>query len=72
MDILIGIGVFTSVLGLIGLVVCMIKAAKIRRAGGEPEEIRAKFQGLVALNMGALFLSVIGLMMIVVGILLGS
>lgn len=71
MQYLVGAGAVVSILGLIGLVICMIRAARIRREGGSEDEIRAKFQGLVALNMGALFLSVIGLMMVVVGVLLG-
>lgn len=70
MEILVYIGAALGVLGLIGLVICMIRAARIKQGGMEEAEIQAAFQRLAALNMGALFLSVIGLMCIVMGMLL--
>ena len=70
MEVLIPIGAVISVVGLIGLVICILRATRIRREGGSDDVVREKIQKLVALNMGSLFLSVVGLMFVVVGILL--
>jgi hypothetical protein len=71
MDWLIWTGAGVSVLGLAGLVWCIALAVKVRRATLPEAEARARLQRVLALNMGALFLSVIGLMLVVTGILLG-
>ena len=59
------------VLGLAGLIWCILRVAKARRSGIDEEALRAVLQSTVALNLGALFMSVIGLMMVVIGVLLG-
>ena len=71
MDALIWGGAAVSFIGLAGLVVCIVKVARARQKSLPDEELRAELQKVVPLNMGALFLSVIGLMMVVIGILLG-
>ncbi len=71
MEALVWGGAAVSFAGLCGLVWCIVLAARARRAGLADAELRARLQRVVALNLGALFLSVIGLMMVVVGILLG-
>lgn len=71
MDILIWVGTAISGLGLAGLVWCITTAMKARRAELPDEELRAKMQKVVAVNMGALLLSVFGLMIVVIGIFLG-
>ncbi|MBC7146551.1 MAG: hypothetical protein H5U24_14280 [Thioclava marina] len=71
MEFLIWAGAGVSVLGLIGILYCIIAVAKAKRAALPDDALRAKLQKVVALNMGALFVSVIGLMMVVVGIFLG-
>ena len=71
MDWLIWSGAAVSILGLAGLVWCILTVMRARKAKLSDEEMRATLQGVLPLNMGALFLSVIGLMMVVVGILLG-
>lgn len=63
-------GVIVTLLGLAGLVYCITKAAKAKRSGLEGEELTAHLRSLVTINLGALFLSAIGLMLVVVGILL--
>lgn len=70
MQILIWIGTLVTLLGVAGLVWCVVSVARARRAGLDDASMKARLQKVVALNMGALFLSVIGLMMVVVGILL--
>ena len=71
MDWLIWSGAAVSILGLAGLVWCILTVMRARKAKLSDEKTRATLQGVLPLNMGALFLSVIGLMMVVVGILLG-
>ncbi len=70
-DILIWSGAAVSVLGLLGLVWCIVRVTRAKRAKLAEEEMRIVLQKVLPLNLGALFLSVIGLMMVVVGILLG-
>ena len=67
---LIWIGTLVTLLGLAGLIWCIVTVQRARRAGLDEEAMKSRLQKVVALNMGALFLSAIGLMMVVVGILL--
>lgn len=69
-DILIWSGALTSLAGLCGLVWCIVFVARARRAKLSDEELRARLRRAVPLNLGALFLSVIGLMLVVLGIFL--
>lgn len=71
MDILIWLGAAVSLVGLAGLVWCIIRVWKARRAGLDDDELRAVLQKVVPVNTGALFLSVAGLMLVVLGIILG-
>ncbi|VAV99179.1 hypothetical protein MNBD_ALPHA07-1266 [hydrothermal vent metagenome] len=71
MEILIGIGALVSLLGLAGLIWCIMTVWKARKAGLEGDALRAVVQKVVPVNSGALFLSVIGLMMVVLGVILG-
>ncbi|MCV2865246.1 hypothetical protein [Defluviimonas sp. WL0075] len=68
---LIWTGAAVTLLGLAGLVACIVTVATARRAGLEEAALRAKLQRVIAWNLGALLLSAIGLMMVVVGIVLG-
>ncbi|MBE1284083.1 MAG: hypothetical protein GJ676_12305 [Rhodobacteraceae bacterium] len=70
-EILVWIGAGLSVLGLIGLVWCIVKVAKARRSNLSDEELRQAVQAVLPYNLGALLLSVLGLMLVVVGIFLG-
>lgn len=63
-------GAALTVLGVIGLVWCILLAMKVRKAGLSEDEIRAKLQAVVALNVGALGLSGLGLMLVVFGVIL--
>lgn len=71
MDWLIWGGAAISVIGLAGLLWCIFKVAAAKRAGLGDEELRDAVKRVVPINMGALFLSVIGLMMVILGIFLG-
>ncbi|EDZ43604.1 MAG: hypothetical protein P8P65_02450 [Planktotalea sp.] len=71
MDGLIWSGAAVSCLGLLGLVVSIIRVNRARKAGLDDKGLRAAVQKVLPLNLGSLFLSVIGLMMVIVGIFLG-
>lgn len=68
---LIWAGAAVSLLGLVGLIACILKVWRARKAKLEDSAMRKVLQSVVPLNSAALFLSVIGLMMVVIGILLG-
>ena len=68
---LIPLGAVITLMGLIGLIWCILKVARARKQGLSDEELRAVMQTTVGLNLGALLLSAIGLMMVVLGIILG-
>lgn len=70
MEYLIWAGAAVSVIGLIGIFYCIAVALKAKRADLPDEEMRARLQRMVILNMAALLLSMIGLMMVVAGIIL--
>lgn len=61
-------GAAISLIGLVGLIWCIIRVARAKRAGLSDEDMRKEVQAVLPLNLGALFLSVIGLMMVIVGI----
>ncbi len=67
---LIWIGAALSVLGMIGIVASIIMVARAKKAKLEDEEMRARISKILPINMGALFVSMIGLMMVIVGIVL--
>lgn len=71
MDILIIAGAVVSLAGLCGLIYCIVSALRARKQGLNDEDMRLRLRGLVAWNMGALFTSILGLMMVVAGIFLG-
>ncbi|MCY1125816.1 MAG: hypothetical protein R3D56_05710 [Paracoccaceae bacterium] len=70
MDILIWIGAGVTLLGVAGLVWCILTVARARKAGLSDDELRARLQKVVALNIGAVLLSGLGLMLVILGIFL--
>lgn len=70
-DTIIWTGTALSLLGLLGLVYCIIRVSRAKRAGLDDDAMRAELKKVVPLNLGALFLSVIGLMTVIIGIFLG-
>jgi hypothetical protein len=63
-------GTALSLLGLLGLVYCISRVSRAKRANLPDEDMRAELKKVVPRNLGALFLSVIGLMMVIIGIFL--
>ena len=70
MELLIWIGAALTLLGVAGLVWCIMIAAKAKSEGLDDDAMKARLQKVVALNMAAMGLSAIGLMMVVLGIFL--
>ncbi len=70
MEWLIWTGAAVSLAGVFALIWCVFYTLRARRAGLDDAALRARLQKAVVVNMVALFGSVIGLMMVVVGIFL--
>lgn len=71
MEMLIWGGAVVTVAGMIGIIYSVVLVTKARRSGLEDEALRNRLSKILPINLGALFLSMIGLMMVVVGVLLG-
>lgn len=69
-DLMIWAGAAVSLLGLAGLVWCILRVARARRAGLDDDALRAVIQAVLPVNLGAMFLSIIGLMLIVVAVIM--
>ncbi len=69
MDFVIWAGAVISLIGVIGIVYCIVMVFKAKRAKLSKEEMQSRLKGLVLVNMIALFVSVIGLMIVVAGII---
>lgn len=70
MGAMIWIGAVLSLLGVAGLLACILLALQARRGGLSDDALRLKLQRVVFLNVGALAVSALGLMLVVTGILL--
>ncbi|MCK0167414.1 hypothetical protein MWU52_07640 [Jannaschia sp. S6380] len=70
MTALIWIGGAMTVAGLAGLVCCIVIAARARSRGLEGAAMEERLRRLVALNLGALAVSALGLMLVVTGVIL--
>ncbi|ATG49739.1 hypothetical protein [Celeribacter ethanolicus] len=64
-------GVVLTLIGVGLLVYCIVAAMKARKLGGSDEDIRARLQKVVALNLVALLVSAMGLGAVTIGIILG-
>ncbi len=70
MDWLIWTGAAVSLAGIAGLIWVVVFTIRARRAGLEDDALRARLQRAVAMNLGALAVSAIGLMLVVLGVIL--
>ena len=70
MELLIWIGSILSILGLFGLFWCIKTVLKAKKSAVSDEELRSSLQKVVPLNMASLFLSAIGLMLVILEIML--
>lgn len=70
MELLIWTGAILSILGLVGLFWCIKTVLKAKKSAISDEELRSSLQKVVPLNMASLFLSAIGLMLVILEIML--
>lgn len=70
MEMIVWIGAALTLAGIAMLVWCIFSVVKSRRAGLPDEELKARLQKIVALNVGALAVSGLGLTAVIVGIIL--
>lgn len=70
MELLIGLGAVISVVGIVGIVLSILKVRRAKRDATNDEELKAKIQAAMPLNLGSFLLSVLGLMCVVVGVIL--
>ncbi|GAA6199581.1 hypothetical protein [Aquicoccus sp. SU-CL01552] len=70
-DIMIWAGVAMSLAGLAGLIWCILRVARARRAKLPDDQLRAVLKSVLPINLGALGLSVLGLMLVGAGSFLG-
>ncbi|MCI2394013.1 hypothetical protein [Aliiroseovarius sediminis] len=68
MDWLIIIGAILSLVGLVGLLASAVRVMKAKRENLDDAALRERVQKAMALNMGGLALSVIGLMCVILGV----
>ncbi|MBN2629562.1 MAG: hypothetical protein JXR75_03355 [Rhodobacteraceae bacterium] len=71
MEIVIWAGAALTLLGVLGLVWCIVLAMRARKSGLPDDQIKAQLQRVVAINLGALAVSALGLIAVIVGIILG-
>lgn len=71
-DGLIWSGSAITVLGLVALGWCVLTVIRTRRSGASEDALRLIMRRVVAVNMAALCASMLGLMLVVLGIMLGK
>lgn len=64
-------GAALTLAGVAALVWCIVAVVRARRAGLDDAALRGRMRSVLAVNMGALAASFIGLMLVLTGILLG-
>ena len=70
MELLIWMGSILSILGLVGLFWCIKTVLKAKKLATSDDELRSSLRMAVPLNMASLFLSALGLMLVILGIML--
>jgi hypothetical protein len=70
MEAFIWIGTLCTLVGLAGLGWCIREASRARREESEDAALKARLQKVVAWNLGALAVSALGLMLVILGVFL--
>ncbi|AHD09875.1 hypothetical protein [Phaeobacter gallaeciensis] len=71
-EIMVWAGAAVSVAGLIGLMWSVVRVMQAKRQKLDDDALRTVVQKVLPYNLGALFLSVIGLMLVMLGLTLGG
>ena len=69
LELLIWGGAAATLVGVAALIWCIVAALRARRAELSDAELRKQLQHMLPVNLGALFLSAAGLILVVVGVL---
>ncbi len=64
-------GALLTTVGLTGIIWCIVTVARAKRRKQDDAALRAAMKTVVVVNMGALAASVLGLLLVVMGIMLG-
>jgi threonine/homoserine/homoserine lactone efflux protein len=64
-------GTVLTLIGVIGLIACVVIAMRAKRDGLTGPAMQARLQRVVGYNLGALAVSALGLMLVIIGIILG-
>lgn len=70
-DIMIWTGAAISLIGLSAIVYCIVRVAQAKKNAQGEDALRAQLQAVLPINLGAMLLSVIGLMLVALGVILG-
>jgi hypothetical protein len=70
MEALVWAGAAVTLMGLAGLVLAILRAMRLRREALDDAAMRAALQRLVPLNLASLLLSILGLILVIVGLAL--
>lgn len=72
MEWLVWIGTAMSTVGLVGIVYSIVAVRAAKKAHlNDDDALRAKLTSILPINIGSLLFSILGLMLVVTGILLG-
>ena len=70
MEYVIWVGTALTMVGVAGLVWCIVLAMRAKKSGLPDDQIKAQLQRVIVLNLGALAISGLGLMAVVMGAIL--
>ncbi|NRA99445.1 MAG: hypothetical protein HRU32_06415 [Rhodobacteraceae bacterium] len=70
MEYLVWIGAALTLGGVAMLVVCIMMAVRARNSGLDDDALKERLQKVVVLNLGALAVSGLGLMVVIIGLFL--
>jgi hypothetical protein len=65
-------GAGLTLIGVAGLLWCVVLGVRAKRSGMPDAEVKAQLQRVIALNLGALAISALGLMAVIFGVILGA
>lgn len=71
MEIVVWSGAALSAIGIVGIIYSIVAVTRAKRANLPDEELRARISRILPVNLGALFVSMIGLMTVIIGVMLG-
>ena len=64
------VGAAVTVAGFLGILYSALLVSRARKAASDDTDLRARMQRILPLNIGALFLSFLGLLLVVFGVIL--